>query len=688
MAPAGSVGVFSWGVYRLRHLQTFIDADRIVFRPGPGQARELDAVAGWGHKPTASAAREYARRHGLPYLALEDGFLRSMGLGAAEPPLSIVVDDVGIYYDARQPSRLESLLAFEGPDDPLGDPGLLARARACRERIVEAELSKYNNAPATAPIELGSGPTVLVVDQTFDDASVEQGLASGRTFEDMLYTASKQHPTARLVVKMHPEVVTGRKRGYLLDRARASGATVLAKLVNPIALLKRVDHVYVCTSLLGFEALMAGVPVTCFGAPFYAGWGLTTDALAIARRNRQRTLDELVAAALIAYPRYVHPVSGARCEVEAVIEHLALQRRMQAENARTFFCFGFSRWKRPFVRRYLAAPEGRVRFVSRARAVPRHGRDPAPTLVVWGTRRARGTDELAERLGCAIWRMEDGFLRSVRLGSELTPPGSLVLDSRGIYYDPRAPSDLEHFLQNHQFSPEEVARAARLRQRIVESGVSKYNAAARRPTQVRPRPGQKVVFVPGQVEDDASVLLGSPHVRSNAELLAAVRRLRPDAYVVFKPHPDVVIGNRRGQLSTRASGLFDLQIDDAPLADCLALADEVHTMTSLVGFEALLRGIRVVTWGQPFYAGWGLTEDQHPVERRRRRLELDELVAGALIQYPRYYSFRARTFCTPEAFVDELVALRCQGSPWIQRAPWLLRRLHSLGTSAREWLAG
>ncbi len=56
-------------------------------------------------------------------------------------------------------------------------------------------------------------------------------------------------------------------------------------------------------------------------------------------------------------------------------------------------------------------------------------------------------------------------------------------------------------------------------------------------------------------------------------------------------------------------------------------------MTSLTGFEALLRGKAVFTYGLPFYAGWGLTQDRHAHPRRHRRLSIDELVAAALIGY-------------------------------------------------------
>jgi capsular polysaccharide export protein len=290
--PLDTVGVLSRGLIRLPGLETFLGAGRIVVRPSAGQARELSAVVGWGHKPTADRARSFARRHQLPYLALEDGFLRSVGLGAEEPPLSLVADDLGIYYDARGPSRLESLLAGSETDDPLANDGLLRRARHCRERIVEARLSKYNHAPDALPASWRNDdrPVVLVVDQTFGDASVTQGMAGPGTFDRMLAAAQQDHPHARIVVKVHPVTSTGAKRGYLAAKPQQPGVEYLPDPISPVALLEQVDHVYVCTSQFGFEALMVGKSVSCFGAPFYAGWGLTHDQIRLPRRNRSRSL--------------------------------------------------------------------------------------------------------------------------------------------------------------------------------------------------------------------------------------------------------------------------------------------------------------------------------------------------------------------------------------------------------------
>ncbi|MBN1607765.1 MAG: capsular polysaccharide biosynthesis protein [Polyangiaceae bacterium] len=681
----GRVAVFSRGIAKLPNLAELLGARELAWRPGAARARHLDAVVGWGHKPTAEHARRYASVHGVPYIALEDGFLRSVGLGNDAPPLSLCMDDVGIYYDARAASRLEQMLGAT-QNDPLADPALLDRARRCRERIVDAEISKYNHAPVALAPELADGPPwVIVVDQTLGDASVSLGLASSDSFDRMLDRALADHPDARIMLKVHPDTVAGRRRGYLAERDLPDRVTRVGAAVNPVALLKHAKHVYVVTSQLGFEALMVGKPVTCFGAPFYAGWGLTEDAVRVARRGRQRSVDALIAAALLVYPRYAHPVTGRRCEAEVIIEHLALQRLRFRENSRRFFCLGFAWWKRLFVHRYLSAPGNQVRFVRsvrQLRATDLSSKDT--TLVWWASRPAPGLETFAQQHNLPLWRMEDGFLRSVQLGSDLTAPGSLVVDRAGIYYDPSTPSELELILERGGFTSDELARARRLSELIVRSRISKYNAPRRADVDFGARGGKPLVFVPGQVPGDASVRAGSPRVGNDEALLREVRKLRPDAYIVYKPHPDVLSGNRRGRVPGAGTELWDQLVEDVPITACLDAADEVHTMSSFVGFEALLRGRRVVTHGLPFYAGWGLTDDQMALPRRRRRLSTEELVAGALLRYPRYYSWRARSFCTAEDMVEELTLERSRLKLRKGRLPWPLKDVERLVTLARE----
>jgi capsular polysaccharide export protein len=492
----------------------------------------------------------------------------------------------------------------------------------------------------------------------------------------MLEAARSEHPEAEIVVKTHPDVISGKKRGHLTDLAARGRVRLLTEPCNPAALLDEVDRVYVMTSLLGFEALMADKPVTCFGVPFYAGWGLTDDRGSIpGRRGRPRSLEELFAAAYLLYARYVDPETGERCEAERVIEHLALQRRVGERNAKTMVCVGFSAWKRGFVSSFVRGPGNRVRFAKSARDAERK-LDEDAALLAWGTKDDASLQRLSKRRGVPLWRMEDGFLRSVGLGSDLFAPASLVVDRQGIYYDPTRPSELERTLSEARFTDEELTRAKALRERIVATGISKYNVGVKRRVGPPPDDERDVVLVVGQVEDDASIQLGCLDVRRNEDLLRATRLARPHAYVLYKPHPDVVSGNRADSLALQtAERLCDEVVVDASLADCLAVADEVHTMTSLVGFEALLRDKHVEVYGQPFYAGWGLTKDRHPHPRRTRRLTLDELVAGALLRYPRYVHPVTGRYTTPERVVE---LLRSAPRPSAWETTWPGRQLRKL----------
>jgi len=204
--------------------------------------------------------------------------------------------------------------------------------------------------------------------------------------------------------------------------------------------------------------------------------------------------------------------------------------------------------------------------------------------------------------------------------------------------------------------------------------------------------GRTVVLVPGQVEDDASIRLGCTTVRTNLALLQAVRAARPNAFIVYKPHPDVASGNRKGRVALQAARQWANHIETTlSVVSCIDAVDEVHTMTSLSGFDALLRGRRVVTYGQPFYAGWGLTEDRAEqataFERRTRRLSLDELVAGALLHYPIYWDWTLKGYTTCEAvlhrIVEERTALEANGGLAQLRTGWLRRQWRKLGVVLR-----
>lgn len=367
------------------------------------------------------------------------------------------------------------------------------------------------------------------------------------------------------------------------------------------------------------------------------------------------------------------PFTGEVASFETTVELLSQWRREIAANRRIVAALGMAWWKRQEIRRFLWVPERRLQIYRNPGRAVRGAGKAGGSLAVWPSRVSPQLIDRARASGVGLVRVEDGFVRSVGLGSNLVPPCSVVVDSRGIHFDPAGPSDLEHILATTDFPPVLTARAARLRETIVRHGISKYSAAAD-DAALRRDTARRVVLVPAQVEDDMSVLAGGGGLTSNLELLRRVRALEPDAEIWFRPHPDVEAGHRKGAVpAAEALKYADRIVAEGGMAALLDQVDAVHVLTSLTGFEALMRGREVTCHGTPFYAGWGLTRDLGKMpDRRGRKLALDELVAGVLILYPRYLDPATGLPCPPEVLVGRMAKAQAAN-----RLGWLapLRRL-------------
>ncbi|AWW73668.1 beta-3-deoxy-D-manno-oct-2-ulosonic acid transferase [Erythrobacter sp. KY5] len=318
---------------------------------------------------------------------------------------------------------------------------------------------------------------------------------------------------------------------------------------------------------------------------------------------------------------------------------------------------GISWWKRFEIKRFLWSPETPLKIFRNASRALTYAQSHNGALAVWPSRISPSLIDEARRRNVPLVRVEDGFVRSVGLGSNLVPPLSVIVDRVGIHFDPTKPSDLETILAHHEFSDNMIERAARLRETLVAAGISKYASGHSSSNALRERQvGTRVVLVTGQVEDDMSVLAGGGGLTSNLELLRRARDQEPAAQIWWRPHPDVDAGHRNGFVDDTAALEFaDRIVRDGSMADLLDEVDGVHVLTSLSGFEALLRGRDVTCHGTPFYAGWGLTRDLGEVpERRGRNLTLDQLVAGVLLLYPRYLDPVTGLPCPPEVLIQRM----------------------------------
>jgi capsular polysaccharide export protein len=367
------------------------------------------------------------------------------------------------------------------------------------------------------------------------------------------------------------------------------------------------------------------------------------------------TLDTAVARHLAA-SRYTDPFTGAAATLGEIAAVLGLWRRLIAANRTIAAACGMAWWKRDEIRRFLWVPERTLQFARTAAHALRLARKAGGAVAIWPSRVSPALLEQAGRQNTALVRVEDGFVRSVGLGSNLVPPSSVVVDRAGIHFDPAGPSDLETILATTDFTPAMRARAQTLCRTIIAAGISKYAAGPAADVAVRQSANRRLVLVPAQVEDDMSVLAGGGGLHSNLELLRRARALEPDAEIWFRPHPDVDAGHRKGAVpDADALRYADRIVRGGGMAALLDQVDAVHVLTSLTGFEALIRGLDVTCHGTPFYAGWGLTRDLGTVpDRRGRRLDVDELAAGVLILYPRYLDPVTSLPCPPEVLIRRM----------------------------------
>jgi capsular polysaccharide export protein len=267
--------------------------------------------------------------------------------------------------------------------------------------IVDNDLSKYNQAPPFVAPDI-MPEAVLVIDQTFGDMSVTKGNAGPESFQQMLKAAKQENPSAEVWVKVHPDVLCGKKTGYFANLKSDSRVRVFAEDVSPQSLLRHMQKVYVVTSQYGFEALLAGKPVVCFGQPWYAGWGLTDDrhpkASELAARRQPTTLSNLFTAAYLRYCRYRHPVSGKPATLACVVDWLVLQRNHNLSRRGTLWAPGLSLWKTAILRPFLKTAENRVRFAKQCRQ--------ASALIAWGTRGEKNgrRRQMHSAFHCGEWR--------------------------------------------------------------------------------------------------------------------------------------------------------------------------------------------------------------------------------------------------------------------------------------------
>ena len=620
------IGVFCPKEKRIPFLDSFFE-NRITYSPAK-YVHELTAIAAYGDDSLIRQGRKLATKKTIPFYIIQPG-LSPLILEDNQPlfdyPYSYLIsqsDDSTKDLDIKQLLNSANL-----------ESSLLEKAKIVLDVInQQGENTEF----------------IVLVDQVDDGNNVRAS-----AFKKMLSDALDTYPENSIKI-----ISFFSGNGYLKGYSRDKGIEYIENTLHGKKLLKSAKKVMVVDAMEGFVPLLLNKEVHCFGQPFYSGWGLTKDEIKNNEDPRNRTVLELFTIVFYLYEKQINPLTGLPTDLNDILEVFHHQGHLNNNKAdKRVYCFGIQPWKRGFVRPFVKSPSNTVLFPKSAHEVSKDI-DENSELLVWGHKEPPDVRELAARFNKPIMRIEDGFIRSVGLGTNVTLPWSLALDHKGIYYNPQEVSELEAILNHQIFTENMMKDAKRIRQKIVENQLTKYNSEPIETLQL-PSEGKRVILVPGQVEDDASIRYGCKDIKSNTDLLNCVRQNNPDAYIIYKPHPDIVSRNRQGEVTSDfISDACDHIEIEASIISCIQYADEVHTMTSLTGFDALLRDKKVFTYGSPFYSGWGLTEDRHPVDRRTRTLTLDELIAGALLVYPRYYDWENKIRVSCDTVVEKLIAKR------------------------------
>lgn len=322
------------------------------------------------------------------------------------------------------------------------------------------------------------------------------------------------------------------------------------------------------------------------------------------------------------------------------------------ENKKLAILVGFNPWKREIASAYLkdyktAFLMGKVTLNKIKRlndTFIKNIDEKEITFFIWGKKDdfffSRYLDSLKLK-GIKVNKVyvEDGFVRSINSGVLHSRPASLTFDTVANHFENKE-NDLEKLLSNYKLSEHEKAEAKIYLDIFRDLRITKY---------FDPNPfdnekfeneisNKKAVLVIGQVEDDASIITSKSKIKTNHELVSLAIKENPNSKIYYRPHPDYFAEIREDKNKNNVYKLCDVLSPATSIFEILGVVDKVYTISSLAGFEAVIHGKSVAVLGTPFYSNWGLTDDRTTINRRQRKLSIEEIFYIAYIKYPKYMS--------------------------------------------------
>ena len=610
--------------------------------------KNIKGIVCW--KIYQNQSKSFAKKHNIPLIQLEDGLIGYLeNTKGKMVNIGFYIDTIGGIYYSTEENIITKII-----NDKHYSQNELEEAKKLIQRIVENKITKYNKisqpkfqpTPNTAPI--------LLIDQVFQDKSITTNGHGTQEFQKMYHSAIKRADGKKIYVKTHSY-----GKGYLEKICKNNNVIFLKEDYNLYNILEYIEEVFTVSSQSGFEALIAGKKVHTFGTPFYAGYGLTIDDISLKRP--QVSLEKIFYASYLEACKYF--ISGVECNLNEIIDIILEQRRLTEKDNKfqKFFLYQIPLWKSSSIKDFIFQKNSNIIRVKNKKLLTKHKPTSKDAVIIWGFKNAcENLLNYTENNNIPVITFEDGFIRSVGLGSDFTPAYSFVMDHYGIYYNPQQKSELEVILETFDINQHQTERLAKLQNTLVEMKISKYNVNQNinkeKPALLKQQANnKKIILITGQVSDDMSIIKSGIMISDYRTLVEKVRNENPDAFIIYKHHPDVIVGNRSGYISSQILKQFvDVIIKNINIIDLIKISDEIHTITSLSGFEALLHGKTVVHYGLPFYGGYGFTVDKSFTNHKRKPVDFKTFCYSTFFLYPRYTTPNLHIALTPEVIVKVL----------------------------------
>lgn len=589
---------------------------------------------------------------------LDFGFLSSKFCKQGNlQPIALAYDDLAPYFSEKA-SDLELLLSQY---DFNSEPELIDRADTFIEKLLKFDLDEKKQIYGEKTKQ-----RILILGQAEDDLYVTQGSGQQYSGNDLVSMAYLEHPEAQIIYKPHADVLHHRRKGLSNPKDVEHLCQILGEAFDLVDALEDVDQVYTISAPEAFEAIIRGIKVTTLGKPYYAGWGLTDDRQSYERRNRVLSLQEFVVGYYLKYLKYYDPGYNKLTELEDAFERLIAFREMESVKTEfnnkieldkqanilesyepkpviknTFFIYCSLEWRPIFESLYqhqklifLKKPMTPQVFIETWAKKIKFCQDAV--LMIQSDIAEKFLWDFAQKNHIPVYFVREGLIDGKSL---LNKKFSIAMDSKAPFNSYHEISDMENLLLSCDLTqePQWLEKVKALIENLYLSDKQFYKNTWNANTAYGEKKNKRVLVI-GEAEDDINIKLASPIKFSANELVELAYLENPDAQIIYKPFRGYLNAKVAGHLNPyNVQHICTLLTDDILPEQSLETIDHVYTLTSNLGFSALLRGIQVTTLGCPFYAGWGLTDDRQSIERRSKTLSLYELVAVIYFQYFKYY---------------------------------------------------